>query len=664
MRRLSLCFIWFFLSYGSAYAWHNQFSVVNNQTKTLTLHLTPDIGGAHMVTEMSSCKSINETYILPPKTSCQFELTDGNHGDMGLKRGHRGTIVVTDSSGNRCQYGYDYIYDPFASLLNKHSIDFEKQQCAGPAFSQVSLVSAKIKSQARPILTEFPLITLSHGAISFAKGDCTDPQKSQEYADNCLIFSPSDVLSASQTPLAESLALQAKIDESEPLNNTQWLGTHNSMISPHYTSSTDMANITYSDPDNFQTLTEQLNSGVRQIEFDILWNQNEVQLCHNHVSVPDVLKPFVKDVLCDGNKPMSDASSELASWLSAHPNQVVFVLLDVNQDLGAHWVDIDNALSILKDKIYTPADAKADYSHLTGKLLSDNTLPTALLSKKMVLAKGRQVIVVADTSEDDLSPSQNIFLHAVGTPADLLEQHGIEHVTPDVCDVNHKYQAIKGLFPNDAKHFDVWRTNGDRTLINYLTSSKLDYDYNDYGSLSTINRIKKCPINIISVNMLGFTCQSDFSKDCRYNAQVKRPVDPRLYAYLWSWHYGYPVSITGADTKKAVLIFNAAGDGLNFVNDAKNVQSAATVLCHKQISNINDRGAKEWLLIDKQNNTSPSEQCAQHKATFATPVTSYQMDDIYQLVRHSDKLPVLVNYLYKDSRWLANSGRPLDNPRF
>lgn len=639
-----------------ALAWHNQFSVVNNQDKPLRLHIESSQGGVHFSPNDSSCVASNDQYTLAPNTSCQFELTDTRAKSKGL-------VTIDADDGEQCTYQYSYSYDLFAPLYSKHSVNFSKQSCSNGLAQGISLVNAKIKANARPMLTQLPLITLSHGAISMAKGDCGDPTKGSESADNCIIVSPAPAQSGTQTSVNKALAFQQGMSRYETLNNTQWIGSHNSAISPLYTHSTDLANVTFSDPDNFSTLTQQLNDGVRQIEFDLLWDQGALRFCHNHLNVPDALQPFMRNLLCDGNLPVSHGVAELNTWLDSHPNEVVFVLLDVNQDLGGHVADINQTFAPLKNRIYTQDDAKEDYQAITGLTLADSTLPTDTISKDTILSRDKQVVFVADTDQGDISGSPYLFTHALHTNTNLLTQTGVEHLIgapQPLCDGADKYSALSEFYRGDSSHANIWRTNGDRTIINYLTSAKMSYGYNDYITLASIHRLQRCPLNVFSMNMIGLTCNQDDPSHCSYNNRTdSRPIDPRQFALLWSWANGYPAVGSNA-TPQAVLRYNSAIKSFRLVNDKASVDEAKHVLCHVTAAKMKEKGPGEWFITDIQRKGSNNAACIAKDGVFATPVTSYQMDDVNHALSQADNtMPVVVNYLQQYGQWVANDKKPL-----
>jgi hypothetical protein len=79
----------------------------------------------------------------------------------------------------------------------------------------------------------------------------------------------------------EALKLQREIDLYAPLNEATFIGTHNSYNSKSYA----LRILRYIDPNQLLSINDQLNAGVRSLEFDVHWTRNEylskdMLLCH------------------------------------------------------------------------------------------------------------------------------------------------------------------------------------------------------------------------------------------------------------------------------------------------------------------------------------------------------------------------------------------------
>ncbi len=642
---MSRLLIWLAIScfVSSSFAISNTFSVINNFPSPISATITPKYGNAHNISKSGCNGGLNQVSVAPNQ-SCQFQFTD----DGSLNPGHEGVIQLFDKSHQQsCSIQYYFHILPTSSHpkkineITKHTLEFSHLSCSGDGFmkNNIDLVSPAIKASARTLSEQFfGAGNLSGSVYAMANADC-------DGSDNCMVVTPT----ATQVPipqgssLQQSLTIQNHLSDFEPLNKAQFLGTHNSMISPAYTKARRLLDLSYADPDNFISLTNQLNVGVRKIEFDILWHKDAVFLCHNHTDF------LPQSISCDDNTPMFASVLELKKWLTAHPKEFVIVYLDINQDMGEHWKNIDADFAPLNDSIYTPAIAQASF-----RGLSDHTLPADQISKHDMLAQGKQLIVVATGDFQDLKNSNIVFLHANHSNANLLYERGMDvfdksHLS---CDGLQKYITGDKLFTEDPGHHNIWRFNGDRTIINYISGKGQSLDF-----ISTFNLHKSlnCPVNIYSLNMLGFTCNKDNPEDCAYSgkANMDRPTDPRLMTFLWSWAYGYPLqSHNGMNTQAYISLDPDHITESRLKNDSRALSGQHYVLCHQP---------NKWYVKLAQNGKSPQSICGdpakgQH---FAIPTTSYQFNDALSAIATDGSVDrhysVLVNYHYTDNRWVAGN---------
>lgn len=649
-----------------AHAWHNDFSIVNNTDTPLQFMIDTEQGGAH---PDPLCRDLQA---IPPQRSCHISLTDSYRFPEGT--GHKGTIHLIRSDGEFCIVYYKYIFNPLASYSKKRSVELKLGQCtAGFDTKGLSFVNDQMYMSIRPLLSQldYPLLadTLQKSTESYATADCADPSTGEESSDNCVIVTPTDPDIDKGTTLYEALAIQNTMDQYEPLSHAQWIGTHNSMIGPHYTASTKIANASHSDPNNYATLTEQLDRGVTMIEFDLLRDRGEIKLCHNHLNIPSPLNKVISKMMCDDNVTLVVGVNELKRWLIHHPEQFIIVYLDVNQSLSEHEAEIERAFSVLEPHIFMPEEASRLFFKLTGHhVLPEHTLPTDLFSKHDILKMGKQVIIVSSGEEGYLNKVKYVYLHNSHNQSDLLYQHGLRHLepTPSLCEGSKKYEMLQAAYEDDPGHFDAWRSNGDRTVISYLSSAHgKTSSYNNYWSLASLKEMRKCPINIVSLNMFGFTCNESDVNECQYDRKGyrNRPLDPRLVSLLWSWGRGYPLKGENDANRQAFIVPTETVSAIHFQNDATSLNAANSVLCHVKSVSQETLGPKEWFIVPLKENILPSIRCEDSNGIYAVPVTSYQMDDVAQMLKETKiriASPIWVNYRFDENAgWVANSGKAL-----
>ena len=96
-----------------------------------------------------------------------------------------------------------------------------------------------------------------------------------------------------------------------PLNEVLFAGTHNAM------SSTEDG---WNFPNQEYAFTRQLEDGIRALNFDTYWWNDEAYLCHSFCEL--------------GNMTLVEGLTRIADFLGAHPNEVVIITLQ------SAWIQI------------------------------------------------------------------------------------------------------------------------------------------------------------------------------------------------------------------------------------------------------------------------------------------------------------------------------------
>jgi hypothetical protein len=640
--RLAFPFISALLISSSSYAWSNYFRFVNNFNKPLVLTINPTLANVN-----NSCfDDINHIEVNPHELSCEFEFTtekekwyssDANKGTM--------TLSIKDEPGSYCTYSYNYTYTviPY-NYFNIHSENFYLQSCHGNLkANEISFINDKIKSYPRPLADNIILGMDKSKAYqlteSLSQADCGG-----EGGDNCMIASPdlnTNYLNNGST-LAQSIKLQTELDQFEPLNFAQFIGSHNSAVSRVYTNSSKFYNLSYADPGNYMSITDQLNSGVRQVELDLEWYSNAVTICHDNPA-------DTNQILCEGNQPLHSVIPEIKSWVEKNPNAFIFLYLDVHSPLAGHVNDLDNELSQLEPYIFTPAMAEQNYH------VSNNTLPANQITKYDITHKFKKnIIVTNDDDVENLKSSRYAFVNVQNTKTKPLYEIGVDSFLQSSyadCSTQKKYENIKQAFNQDPEHNNIFRLNADRTVINYIVNVK-DHspeNYNDYLTVKNIPGMLMCPVNMFSTNMLGYTCDNS---DCN-----SHPTDPRIYSFLWSWSLGYPLQADGGNI--AYINPNAG----HFENNKLKSNETYPVLCNKSNIRLTSPVASfDWYIVNmrivdiKNIHDEAQVACKNSGGSFATPTVSYAMHDVMSRVNAAgvSSAPVIVNYQRIDGQWLPN----------
>ncbi|MDF1795262.1 MAG: hypothetical protein P1U63_01865 [Coxiellaceae bacterium] len=484
-------------------------------------------------------------------------------GDWWQSNGH---ITLTQNNVS-CVYRYQ-------GVANKHSL------------TKLEYTSGPEQCKQANLLTED------------ATHDCNGPH-------NCVIFNPDS------TWVTKTLTLQRAMSYAEPMTKHQVVGTHNSAVSKHYIDNSIDRLVALN---HTLSITQQLDEGVRSIELDIVWANNALRICHFHTDDNP-------ELLCYNNSRLDSLLKEINTWTQAHPDQFIFLYLDVNHPINADkMVDVDNLLQQnFGSRIYTEADAYklplvpegAQFNH---------PFPADKISIQQLLQQGKQVVVSA---HKDFENSPYVFMH-------LLNDHGVDDFVDLVMNQNVPCaQAAQQVFM-DSGHTTLWRLNGDRAWASQVAKKS------DYVTVDGIYATRACRLNMFSVDKL-------------------RQNDARIDAQVWSWQQGNPVAPDQSNVKPYAVISPTT----KRMSNQAPLTDVPLALCYRADAE------PHWSVV-RWNNAVPNDDiigiqynaqqaCQARGAKFATPVTSDEMSTVKTLVAS----PVIVNELYSNGKWIANAGHAL-----
>ncbi len=197
------------------------------------------------------------------------------------------------------------------------------------------------------------------------------------------------------------LKLQNHIDDHTPMLNATFIGTHNSFN----TSANG-----YFLPNQYATVTQQLDRGAQVINFDVHARgiDSYAILCHSAASICGA-----------GDRTFLAGLEEVATWLDNNPGELVLLVFeDFLNYSDSNSLPRSNAVadiySALGNRVYSP-----EFHYGVGGNAT-RTLPLDTLTKATVLARGKQIIL---TTADVTTPGSS------GTPV----------VCPGTGEVCHEY---------------------------------------------------------------------------------------------------------------------------------------------------------------------------------------------------------------------------------
>ncbi len=532
----------------------------------------------------------------------------------------------------------------FIWFLRFHEAQSEIEPTKFSNDSSLIIIDDQVQGFIRPISATLPLQIMHKKIVGifddFSKADCNGET-------SC------ELQTYDKDEVSKGLRLQANLDRFEPLYLSQFLGTHNSAISRRYTHSQGDFNLNLADPNQFLSIPRLLDQGVRQIELDIIWDNNlkQIKICHNHFS------DKLNWLLCDNNFELPYALAQIRSWIDSfkqkNPNEALMLIIymDINQPLPQDVISIlDNDFGVLSPYIYLKNESKA------------NMLDTQSLSKHSLNSQNKHIIITADSDKaiSSINASNVVFTkieNANKTPLVHLDVSSFLN-SGTSCNSSLKYNKIISAFGDSI--FNLFRVQEDRTLFGRL-SDKPSGDNFSTSVITNYNipKILDCPINIIGMDLLGFTCGL---KGCSFSQDVNLNEDPRFKFMLWSWALGYPKERVSQD-----LAYIDPVD-LRFKNDKINlmVGSLYYILCAKKEDSIK----LTWSIVANRYYGYLKESCSDfsisqifssNKVSFAAPVTSFWMKDVQDLIKKEEiTQPVFIN-LRRNAQegWVANDGRSL-----
>jgi len=445
--------------------------------------------------------------------------------------------------------------------------------------------------------------------------------------DNCVVVNP---YKYNTDWAVQNIHLQNHIADNEALNVGQMLGTHNSVISRGYTSSGMMTNMSYSDPNHYLNITEQLNLGMRQFEYDFVHEGNQFKICH-FKSDDSMLSDISALFVCHGNASLASAFNEIGQWIIAHPNELVLIYFDNSESWNSgKLTDFETILrQTLHDKVLTKSDIGTD------------ALDVSHLTKKDVIKKfNKNLILYAHNHDAIFSGSDYIFKNVVGNPsAQLHDDHNISDFSAFKMNCPENKRCVTdSLYSSDSSYMSLRVVREDRTHLQQQKGSHQDTSV--YLTNDKLKDAVRYPVNAFVFDKLSLD-------------------DGRLLSAIWSFKFPYP------------LEQDMGGSHIAFIDHVSGKFSNKTltnnffgVLCYHPYSH-------QWKVVENvftRNNFENSESfhnTAQNACgplegfRFATPVSGYQLDEVikFGLI----KGPTLINYTRNnDGEWIANNNEVLN----
>jgi hypothetical protein len=297
-------------------------------------------------------------------------------------------------------------------------------------------------------------------------------------------------------------AFQERLGDPVPLDDAQWLGTHNS-----FNAAADGPTPSHLDSNQQLTLAQQLDSDVRALELDLHelprpgadGTTTSVVVCHGR-------GPDEANTGCTAEPPLTQVLPEITGWLDAHPDAVLLLYLeDELQSASGYRAAIAALDAGLRrpdgsSRLYRPA---APASTATGC----RQLPLSL-TRSAVRAAGAQIVAVGAC--------------AAGWAADVFGWDQV-HVESGSTPGYRPAPACDATYGPGVYASRLVRYYEDSTFVSAAvdpTSSPADAQAERLTPERTADMVR-CGVNLFGFDQL-------------------LPADGRLAASIWSWADGRP----------------------------------------------------------------------------------------------------------------------------
>ncbi|SRR5579883_432967 len=409
------------------------------------------------------------------------------------------------------------------------------------------------------------------------------------------------------TWVMNALKLQREIDVHAPFNETTFLATHNSFNSASYST----PRRSYVDPNQQLSVYEQLNAGVRSIEYDAHWTKShdehskDIMLCHG-TDKNLGCSPFDRNI--------TEGLQELRDWLKANPEEIV--LLYIERHLDGHEPQLASELeTYLGDFIFKPSVLRKENDNLKGCM----AIPSSL-TKADILRAGKQLLIVTKgcasdfKDQDKFSQQWNDYVFAgIGE----ISSDPYSFIDANITDFPGYPDCGKSnIFNSDSTHTSLWRIYEDRTKLSNAVHSEKKLEDND------MQELMRCNINWPSMDMLSVD-------------------DSRLAAAIWSWAESYPQEGKG----QCVIYKNNEG-----MQNLPCDQLAAGYVCREE-------GSRVMKVISASGTWHEGENYCQAIGKnwhFTVPVNGYQMSVIKDAMTSMALSSAWLNYTEsEEGYWVA-----------
>lgn len=417
------------------------------------------------------------------------------------------------------------------------------------------------------------------------------------------------------------LDLQGQIDNFAPFSKTLWAGAHNGYASYSWSKGT------YTDVNQYYSPKSLLSRGIREMEFDIYPEgtfDSTPMLCHNSLENKALCSSF--------HAKLSEGLDDLKSFLQANPDEVVLLKIEAykhNDHNNWHNKIGERLQNDIGDYLLLPSD----WGYPDKSCAS---LPVSHLTKRDILAAGKQIVAVVQTPRDhsDLcsyhsAGNYSKFWNTVFIGVDAFDSSGNLKSNQPFCQNGND----KCVSNDQTSHYNARNMT---VVIDDATQLNTDGPSSSKTGSKVMSSWAKKGAQILELALVE---ANNTSAASGYGANEVQIED-----YIWSWKANRP---------------NGNGDCASLENDDAIADKACTTYQYHACVDED----RNWKLSSEKGTWHMG--FASCKAlggtyTFGMPFNAYEQVQLLNVIGSSSENHWVNYYKAFDDFWLSNATNYID----
>ncbi len=429
-------------------------------------------------------------------------------------------------------------------------------------------------------------------------------------ASTLVIFSSVSFSETTREWGERALNIQASIDQDAPLNESTWAGTHNSF------SNADDDNLLADFTNQSMGIKKQLQSGIRQMVFDVHYDDDAPRVCHNNTSIGECMDGIT------GNRKLQNAIEDLVEWINdGNTDQVILLKLEMAKSGKNNINKVRKKLDNFDNYYYWPAMLN-DTSFPDQNSSGCKDIPSTL-TKAKVIASGKNIVLYSDTCFSNSGFSSRVFRQGDFTDFNTPEK------TANAS--NTLIKRVKDGVTKGGLFYESGLLGG--------TKAKL--------KPSTVEAYWNAGLNIFETYGFG-------ANGSAWKVDGEYPIAAEDLVWTWDLTSQQP-SFSTPNGHAAIL---------SLTTDRYHTQSPSQAFypaCRKLVNSNGQRVFSEWMLAPEKVSFSDAEQACLDASDgeyyFAVPRNKLELNALIQYRnQYEPSAHIWLNYAKSGGRWVADIG--------